>query len=134
MFIERAAPNLELESFFSQIAIHGYKPRLNELQARMVKVDGATRILHDPTRRFYIKLSRKKRYDPVEFLITCNLLEWNDGTGVGEMSEPLLMYLAAVEERAVQASRGKMFTIRDYNRGHSNVMRDAIGAVASGSG
>jgi hypothetical protein len=32
MFIERAAPNNELESFFSQIAIHGYKPRLMELQ------------------------------------------------------------------------------------------------------
>ena len=32
MFIEKCAPNNELESFFSQVAIHGYKPRLMELQ------------------------------------------------------------------------------------------------------
>ena len=35
MFIEKAAPNNELESFFSQVAIHGYKPRLMELQVCM---------------------------------------------------------------------------------------------------
>ena len=63
LFLEVTALNNEIETFWSQIAIHGYKPRLMELQAIMYKIDGAMRILHDPLRRFYIKLSRKKQYD-----------------------------------------------------------------------
>ena len=34
MFVERGANNNELEQFFSQVAINGYKPRFMELQVR----------------------------------------------------------------------------------------------------
>ena len=130
MFIEKCAPNNELESFFSQVAIHGYKPRLMELQARMYKIDAAMRILHDPLRRFYIKLSRKKMYDPVEFLLTGAIQKWNDGAALDEYSEFFVAYVGMVEGRAIAVSRGKMSTIRQHNTVHSNALRGALRGVA----
>ena len=129
-FIERAAPNNEIETFFSQIAVHGYKPRLMELQARIYKVDAATRILHDPTRRFYVKLSRKKKYDPVEFLLASAVLAWNDGSAIDMQSPRFQAYLAQVQQRAIAASRGQMNTIRNMNTKKNNTTRDALRQVA----
>jgi len=133
MFVEICALNNEIENFFSQIAIHGYKPRLMELQAIMYKIDGAMRILHDPTRKFYIKLSRKKQYDPVEFLLSDAIQKWNNGEALDERSMHVLAYVGLVEGRAVLASRGKMSTIRYNNQTHSNALRGAIRKV-SGAG
>ena len=91
------------------------------------------RMLYDPTRRFFIKLSRKKQYDPVEFLLASAILLWNDGTGLDEMSEVFHAFVAAVEKRAVSASRGKMATVRGFNTTKSNLVRDGLRAV-SGAG
>ena len=41
----------------------------------MYKIDGAMRMLHDPARKFFIKLSRKKKYDPVAFLLASGILD-----------------------------------------------------------
>ena len=60
----------------------------------------------------------------------CKLLEWNDGTGMDEMSEAAMRWWAQVEARAIAASRGKMSTIRDMNRGHSNVVREGFRTLA----
>jgi hypothetical protein len=126
VYNERAAPNNELENFFSQIAIHGYKPRLMELQARMFKIDAAMRILNDPLRRFYIKLSRKKQYDPVEFMLMNVIHRWNNGEALDEFSKMFLAWMGLVEKRAIAASRGKMSTIRQMNVVHSNKLRGTI--------
>ena len=133
LFLEVTALNNEIETFWSQIAIHGYKPRLMELQAIMYKIDGAMRILHDPNRKFYIKLSRKKKYDPVEFLLSDAILKWNSGEALDEKSIFVLAYLGIVQGRAIAASRGKMSSIRYHNQSHSNSLRAAMGKVA-GSG
>ena len=103
-----------------------------ELQARMVKVDAAMRILHDPTRRFYIKLSRKKKYDPVEFLLASAVLSWNDGAALDEDAPAYLSYLGQVQARAIRASRGKMSTVRDMNTKRNNAVRGGLRAVAGG--
>lgn len=130
ILIERSAPTNELENFFSQIAIHGYKPRLMELQARMVLVDASMRILHDPLRRFYIKLSRKKQYDPVEFLLSDAVRKWNDGQALNDASMLFIAHIGLVEGRAIAASRGKMSTIRDHNTTKSNALRAAVRNLA----
>jgi len=130
MLVERTGPNNELENFFSQVAIHGYKPRLMELQARMVLIDAAMRILHDPLRKFWIKLSRKKQYDPVEFLLADAIRKWNDGKALDEASTLFLAHIGLVEGRAIAASRGKMSTIRDHNTTKSNMLRAATRDVA----
>jgi hypothetical protein len=132
--IERVAPNNEIETFFSQVAIHGYKPRLMELQAIMYKIDGAMRMLHDPTRRFFIKLSRKKKYDPVEFLMMSALLLWNDGAALDPTSPKFLAYLKQVEQRAIAASRGKMSNIRSHNVVQNQVVRDGLRSIAGSGG
>jgi len=126
MLVERTGPNNELESFFSQVAIHGYKPRIMELEARMVLIDAAMRILHDPLRRFYIKLSRKKQYDPIEFMLENAIQRWNDGEALDEFSESFLAWVGLVEGRAVAASRGKMSTIRQFNTVRSNDLRGTL--------
>ena len=127
---ERIGPNNEIEQFFSQVAIHGYKPRLMELQAIMYKIDAAIRILHDPLRKFYIKLSRKKRYDPVEFLLAGAFLLWNDGAALDPNSPKFLAFLAQVEQRAIAASRGKMSNIRSHNVVKSELVRGGMRAIA----
>ena len=85
--------------------------------------------------QFYIKLSRKKRYDPIAFLVASKLLEWNDGAGMDEMSYEARKWWADIEARAVKASRGKMSTIRDMNTKKSTVVRGALrGVAATGAG
>ena len=130
IFNERAASNNDVETFFSLIAgMVGYKPRLMELQAIAAKVDYNMRTLFDPTRRFYVRQSKKKMYDPVEFLTVNGLLEWNDGSGIDLTSARCQRYLMQVALRAMRASRGKMSTVRDANRQHSNVLRGAMRSI-----
>ena len=96
----------------------------------MYKIDAAMRILHDPLRRFYIKLSRKKQYDPVEFLLSNAIQKWNDGGALNEYSTLFVAYIGLVEGRAIAASRGKMSTIRQHNTVRSNALRGAMRGVA----
>ena len=99
-------------------------------QARLYKIDAAMRILHDPLRRFYIKLSRKKMYDPVEFLLSDAIQKWNDGAALDEYSTFFLAYVGLVEGRAIASSRGKMSSIRQHNTVSSNALRGALRGVA----
>ena len=94
----------------------------------MYKIDASMRMLHDPLRKFYI--SRKKRYDPVEFLIASAVLLWNNGAALDPTSPKFLAYLKLVEDRAIAASRGKMSTIRDKNTKKSNESRDGLRSIA----
>ena len=96
----------------------------------MYKIDAAMRILHDPMRRFYIKLSRKKMYDPVEFLLSDAIGKWNDGEALDEYSQFFVAYIRIVEGRAIAVSRGKMSTIRQHNTVCSNALRGALRGVA----
>ena len=88
------------------------------------------RILHDPLRLFYIKLSHKKQYDPVEFLLSIAIQKWNDGEALDEYSTFFIAYIGLVEGRAIAASRGKMSTIRQLNQVYSNALRGAMRGVA----
>jgi hypothetical protein len=88
------------------------------------------RILHDPLRRFYIKLSRKKQYDPIEFLLLDAIQKWNDGEALDEYSEFFLAYVGLVEGRAIASSRGKMSTIRQHSTVRSSALRGALRNVA----
>lgn len=88
------------------------------------------RILHDPLRRFYIKLSRKKMYDPVEFIVADAIAKWNNGEALDENSALFLAYVGIVQGRAIAISRGKMSTIRQHNTVRSNALRGALRGVA----
>ena len=117
VFVERVGSNNDIETYWSLIAGQvGYKPRLMELQKIAAKNDFLMRTLFDPTRRFYMRLSKKKKYDPVEHFTPSALLEWNDGRAIDPASPECQRYLRGVAERAVASSRGSMSTVRDFNR------------------
>ena len=67
-------------------------------------------------------MSRKKKYDPVEFLLASAVLSWNDGAALDEDALAYLSYLEQVQARAIRASRGKMSTVRDMNTKRNNAV------------
>ena len=126
-FVERVASNNDIETYWSLIAGQiGYKPRLMELQKIAAKNDFLMRTLFDPTRRFYMRLSKKKMYDPVEYFTPSALLEWNDGCALDMMSPECQQYLRGVALRAIASSRGSVSTVRSQNTVRSNDRRNAF--------
>jgi len=127
IFVERVASNNDIETYWSLIAGQiGYKPRLMELQKIAAKNDFLMRTLFDPTRRFYMRLSKKKMYDPVEYFTPSALLEWNDGCALDMMSPECQQYLRGVALRAIASSRGSVSTVRSQNTVRSNDRRNAF--------
>ena len=131
--VERSFHNNDVETFHSEITQQlGIKPTMRNLQGRLVKIDFAMRQLFDPERPFHITLSRRKMYDPVEFYLAHNIMEWNDGSAIDLQSESGQKYLRMVAERAMNSAKGKQESIRSHFNRANKIVRDSIRALEVG--
>ena len=85
----------------------GYKPRMIEFEARATMIDYAMQEEHDPNRIYQIHMSKRKRYDLLEFYLANAVSEWNSGLALDPRSSAVHKYLAEVARRAMRACRGK---------------------------
>ena len=69
-------------------------------------------------------------YDPVQFLLSGTITEWDDAKAIAMTSRLCLKAIEQVAERAVAASRGKMSTVRSFNVKRDSNVRDALRVVA----
>ena len=105
--VDRAYSNDDVENLFSSyVQSVGFKATVHEIGGVARKLDTLYLTRNDPTKEFFINVSKNKRYDAADASIHV-VASWNNGSALDPSSD---QYVAFVNE----SKKGDQRNIRDY--------------------